>query len=292
MGLYDRDYGRDDEYGSYGGGYGRAPGIHLNGPLTLTTKLVLINVVVYLLQLSFAGFTEQFLLMSDWFQQPWQAYRLLTYGFLHDTESINHILMNMFVLWMFGRQLERKYGQREFLWFYLTAIVMAGLGWSICETLDGRAAASCVGASGGISAAFALFALNYPHAKVLFLFIIPMPMWIAALIIIMIDINTSMDRNGTIAATAHLSGALYGLYYYKFGWNPGRWLADLCSGVAPRNKPKLRVHTPNEDDDDTGTDDIVDEILKKIQAQGQDSLTRRERRILEKASEEYQRKRR
>ena len=126
------------------------------------------------------------------------------------------------------------------------------------------------------------------------MFIIPMPMWVAATIGMLYDINLAMDRSGGIAGSAHLAGALFGLIYYQFQFSPGRWLADRFSGIAPRNKPKLRVHDPEESESEaeSETDQRVDEILKKIQEQGQGSLTRRERRVLEKASQEYQRKRR
>ena len=57
-----------------------------------------------------------------------------------------------------------------------------------------------------------------------------------------------------------------------------------------QRRTKLRIHDP-EDEPDSKTDDKVDEILRKINEQGQDSLTWRERRILERASREYQKKR-
>lgn len=288
MGLYDREYGRYDDYG-------QRPGVHLSAPRTITTKLVLVTFGVYLLQLVVQNSTLYLLLPSNWFQRPWECYRLLTYGFLHDTGGVAHILINMAVLWMFGRELEQKYGAREFLWFYLSGIVFAGLVWSLLETFRNQPAV-VVGASGGVSAVLALFALNFPHRKVLFMFFIPMPMWVAAVIGMLYDINLSMNRSSGIAGTAHLAGALFGLYYYRFNFSPGRWLADRFSGVSSGRKPKLRVHRPDAHDDMTAvaepdTDDAVDDILRKIKEQGQDSLTWRERRILEKASREYQKKR-
>ena len=150
--------------------------------------------------------------------------------------------------------------------------------------------ASLIGASGGIAGLFALYALNFPHRQVLLMFILPMPMWVAATIMLGIDIYGAIQRTGVVACTAHLAGAVAGLYYYKFGISPFAWLADRFSGVKLRRKPKLRVHTPAEDDI-SEMDGRVDKILQKIQEQGQDSLTWRERRILEKASQEYQRKR-
>lgn len=283
MGLYDRDYGRDDQYG-------QAPGIRLDGPRSLTTNIVLITAGAYLLQLFIEGFTDLCLLPSNWSTQPWQAYRLLTYGFMHDPQNMSHIVVNMLVFWMFGRDLERKYGAREFLFFYLSAIVLAGIGWSLCEALD-RRYAEVVGASGGVSAVFALYALNFPHRKVLFMFLIPMPIWIAALIMLLIDAQMAMDRSGMIAGSAHIAGSLYGVYYFFSGVSPIGWFSEHFLKGRSARKPKLRVHDPDDDDELSDTDQRVDEILAKIQAQGQDSLTWRERRILEKASKEYQRKR-
>ncbi|MEM8946776.1 MAG: rhomboid family intramembrane serine protease [Planctomycetota bacterium] len=286
MGLYDREYGRDD--------YGQQPGIRLDGPRTLTTNLVLVTVGVYVAQIVVEGLTGMLALPSDWFRRPWECYRLLTYGFLHDTRGMAHILINMAVLWMFGRELEAKYGKREFLWFYLSAIVFAGIGWSICEAFRNEPA-GVVGASGGVAAVMALFALNFPHRKVLFMFFIPMPMWVAAVIGMLYDINLSLDRSSGIAGTAHLAGALFGLYYYRFNFSPGRWLADVASGMNNSRRPTLRVHHPESDsaydDRESEMDARVNEILKKINEQGQDSLTWSERRFMEKASQEYQKRR-
>jgi len=285
MGIYDRDYERADSYG-------QPPGLHIGGPKTLTTKIVLFTAAVYVLQVMFDGpkynFTSAFWMQSGWFSRPWECYRLLTYGFLHSTGDAWHILINMVILWMFGRDIEQRYGQREFLWFYLSAIVFAGLVWSAIEIALGQPA-RMVGASGGIAGIFALYALNFPHRRVLLMFVIPAPMWVAALIGLGMDMKGAMLRDGSVACTAHLAGALFGLYYFKQGWSPGRWLADRFSGISLKPKPKLRIHEPTGSTSESDAE--VDEVLKKIQAEGQGSLTRRERRILEKASREYQRKR-
>ncbi len=277
MGLYDRDYA-----------YDREPGFHVQAPRTITTQLVLITACAYGLQLFVESFTSWFLLNSDWYQQPWGFYRLLSYGFLHDVHGVEHILFNMIMLWMFGREIEIRYGRREYLLFYLWAIVFAGLFWSLSESSMGRVA-QVIGASGGISGLFVLYALNFPRRQVLFMFIIPMPMWVAALIIVGIDINGAIQRTGVVACTAHLAGAVAGLYYYKFGFSPFVWIANRFSGVKLPRKPKLQLHEPTTDSV-SKMDSRVDEILQKIQEHGKDSLTWRERRILEKASQEYQRK--
>lgn len=286
MGLYDRDYTR----------YGEQPGFQLSAPQSATTKLVIITAGFYVAQLTIPGFTAHFALWSNWYVQPWKAYTLLTYGFLHADDSfggqadIGHILINMLILWMFGREVEQRYGQRQFVGFYLTAIVLAGLAWSLLESAVG-VEAPIVGASGGVAAVVTLFALNFPHRKVLFMFVIPMPMWVAALIGLGYDALGAARRAGEVAYTAHLAGAAYGALFYFYRLSALSLFEPLLSKFKQRNRPQLRV-VQNEDDEPDDLGRQVDEILAKIKEHGQDSLTRSERRILERASREYQQKRR
>lgn len=280
MGIYDRDYGRYDDQ----------PGVHMRTPQSMVIKLVIFTAILYAVQL-FVGtpFTDALKLQANWYYAPWNVYRLLTYGFLHAPNNIFHILMNMFVLWMFGRELEYKYGSQRFLGFYLTGIVFAGLVWSVSEVIYGIPFISALGASGGVAAVVVLFALNFPHRKVfLFPFPFPIPMWVVATVIVLIDASGALTREGNIAFTAHLGGALYGLIFYKTRWSAESWYQKLSSKFDSARKPNLRIHEPT--DHQPETDSQVDAILKKIQEQGQDSLTWRERRVLEKASREYQRK--
>ncbi len=297
MGIYDREYSREAE-----------PGYRVAAPQSATVQIVIATVCVYLAQLAFPQVTSALELQSDWWRRPWSCYQLLTYGFLHDPRSIEHILVNMFVFWMFGREIELRYGRREFVTFYFMAIVVAGLAWSLSESALGAnephgwnvvfdqrgfpslvqtALPPLVGASGGISGVFALYALNFPHRQILFMFVIPMPMWLFALIAVGVDVNGAIARSGNVACTAHLAGAFFGLCYFYWGSSLMRAIPSL-DALRPRPKPHLRVHEPDEEDE-LGLK--VDEILQKIQEHGQDSLTWNERRLLEKASRRYQEKR-
>ena len=119
-------------------------------------------------------------------------------------------------------------------------------------------------------------------------------MWVLAIFIIGSDVMGAMgsslsQRGGNVAFTAHLGGALFAFLYWRGGWKLENWLPQKWSLPRPRSKSSLRIHEPDQESPETNQQ--VDEILKKIQEHGQDSLTRRERRILEKASKEYQRKR-
>jgi membrane associated rhomboid family serine protease len=238
-------------------------------------------------------FTNTFRLYPDVLVRPWNLFQLVTYGFLHDLSDIKHILFNMLTLWIFGRRVEERYGRREYLFFFLAAVVVAGLTWVMGEFAANQRMnplPAMLGASGGIAAVVILFAMNFPHQTVLFNFFIPMPMWVLALILVGIDVLGAIDRSGTIACTAHLGGAAFGFMYYKWGLRLERWLPAKKWSTSLKRRPKLRVLDPDSVDSDS-TDSRVDDILRKIQEQGQDSLTRAERRILEEASKEYQRRR-
>lgn len=279
MGLYDRDYATE-----------REPGYHFEAPKSITTQLVLATVAVYALQI-FVGprFTDRLELTADWYHAPWNVYRLLTYGFLHDPRSMLHILFNMFGLWTFGKPVEQLYGSTRFAWFYLTAIVFSGLFWSLIEAATPGPGGAVVGASGGVVAVVILFALNFPHARgFVFPIPFPIPMWVLAVFIVIMDFSGAMSRAGGVAFTAHLGGALFGWIFYQTGWTPDRLFNNF--GGSTGSRKSFRVVEP--DDDDDATDSQVDRILQKIQEEGQDSLTYRERQILEKASREYQNRRR
>jgi membrane associated rhomboid family serine protease len=293
MGIYDRDYQRGDDYD-------RRPGFNLGAPRMMTTNIILVTCALYVLQLV-AGpwYTNAFELHADWFRRPWTVYQLLTYGFLHDPTNLWHIVLNMFGLFMFGREVELRYGRIEFLVFYLTAIVVAGLVWtattipSAAQAAAGDGIPRALGASGGVVAVVVLFAFNFPFRTVLFMFFLPMPMWVAAAIFVVVDALAAMNVRdaGGVAVTAHLGGALFAFLYYRWGGRLERLLPDRSLLAWLRPRPKLRVHDPDAEEE-TSTDNRVDEILKKIQEHGQESLTYSERRILEEASREYQRRRR
>lgn len=291
MGIYDRDYERnyDDRQGSFS----------MASQMSLTTKIVIVMCAVYVVQLLTrvaprdpGWFTSTFSLYPNVFVRPLHLFQLLTYGFLHDPDNLKHIVGNMIGLWFLGRSVEYRYGPREYLAFFLVAIVAGGLAWELGELVANHGFAprpAMLGASGGVVAVIILFALNFPHQTVLFMFFLPMPMWVAGLIIVGMDAFGAVQRTDNVAFTAHLGGALFAFVYFKMGWQ----LESLVSGgnllKRLRPRPKLRVVDPDEPDD--SIEDQVDAILKKIQDHGRDSLTRGERRILEEASREYQKRR-
>ncbi len=265
----------------------------LGGDLSVTTTLILINVVVFLVDVFSDGRLTQRLAL-DWnlFQQPQYFWQLLTYGFAHDPSNVRHVLFNMFFLWLFGRDVENVYGKRVYLQLYLSLVVLAGFVWLVLNLLTTSGAASLVGASGAVTGIMVLFVLHYPTRTILFWGVFPIPVWVLATLQLLQDIVGAMSRAdaGRVAYTAHLTGALMAFIFYRTGWQLGSLLPKRFSLGGLKRKPRLRVHDAEDDEVDLGR--RVDRILEKINREGQDSLTRDERRTLEKASRKYQQKRR
>ena len=139
---------------------------------------------------------------------PWQ---LLTYGFMHDTNSLNHILFNMFGLWMFGRDLERIMGPARFLTYYLTCVVGAGIVQLIVTTVTGDVYPT-VGASGGVFGILLAYGMAFPNRMVMLLFP-PIPMKAKYLVIIFGALELYLGVSGRspgVANFAHLGGMLFG----------------------------------------------------------------------------------
>lgn len=279
MGLYDREYSREPQ-----------SGYQFAAPQSATMQLLIATVAVYVVQILFEESTRYLVLPSDWYRRPWEAYRLISYGFAHAPRQIEHILFNMLVLFFFGPQVEQRYGRTKFLTFYFAAVVIGGLTWTATEALAGSGGAM-LGASAAITGVFLLFALNFPHAEVRVYFLFPIPAWVAALFCVGGDILGAVNRSGNVAFTAHLGGAAFAWVFYRFGWLPGQGAIKWLGSRPLRTRPKLRVHEPDEDDEPDDLTQQVDAILDKIRAQGQESLTRSERKLLEKASRQYQQKR-
>ena len=284
MGIYDRDYYQEEERGRYGG-VGR--GGYTSGR-SLVVNLILLNAAIYVADV-FSGqrISDVAALSSDIFRRPWMWWQFITYGFVHDPHDFTHILFNMLFLWVFGTDVETVYGKAEFLRIYLTAIVLAGVAWA--ATVAASGGPSLVGASGGIMCLMILFVLHFPRRLLYIWGVIPIPAWAIGTLYVVVDLF-GMGSNDMVAHVAHLAGAAFGFLYYRAGWNLGRLVPRSLSVASLRiNKPRLRVHEPKDEERDLGRQ--VDQILEKISREGEASLTRQERRTLEKASRRYQRRR-
>lgn len=284
MGIYDRDYARQDK-----------PGLFLAGQWSAVTTVMILTAAIYLVDvLLLQGRMREWLgLEPNLFQKPWQCYQLLTYGFLHSTlpGGMLHIAGNMFMFWLFGRDVESVYGKKEFWWIYLTAIVVSGLGWVALEQLAGhQAGVPVVGASGGVAGIITISIVHFPRRTLLFWGVLPVPAALLGAFWLLEDVYGAITQADHVAYTAHLAGVGYGFLYYSTRWTFGRLVPRGLTLKSLRPGPKLRVHDPDEHEE--ALSEQVDQILRKIKEQGQDSLSAKERRTLEIASRRYQQKHR
>lgn len=137
---------------------------------------------------------------------PWQ---LVTYGFLHG--DLTHIFFNMFMLWMFGRELEIVMGSRRFLTYYMTCVIGAGMIQLVVATMGGSGYPT-VGASGGVFGILLAFGMAFPNRMILLL-IPPIPMKAKYLVVLAGGMELYFGISGArpgIASFAHLGGMLFG----------------------------------------------------------------------------------
>ena len=277
MGIHDRDYYQE-------GPKGASP----DQGRMLVTNLVLVNVAIYVVDLLFLErlLSQKAALEASLLKNPWDVWQLLTHGFLHDPKNIMHIGGNMFCLWFFGRDLERIYGKKLFLQFYLSTIVLAGLGWVLAENMAGDPEASAIGASGAISGVILVYIFHFPRRTLMLFAVVPMPAWVLGIFIMGIDVAGKFDPQNNVAVSAHLAGAAIGYLFFKTRWHLGRLIPGRIALALFKPRPKIRIHDP--DTEERKFNEKVDRILKKIHRHGEASLTKKEKRVLEDASRRYQ----
>jgi membrane associated rhomboid family serine protease len=176
-----------------------------------TRTLILINVAVFLLQqVPGVGPTIDTLfalwpLGSPLFH-PWQ---LITYAFLHG--GVAHIFFNMFALYMFGGALERYWGGRRLVLFYLVCVFTAALTQVAVQYPSG-ATEEVIGASGGVFGILLAFAWYFPKQRIMLLIPpIPMPAWLFVTLYGAVELLFGVTGTQPgVAHFAHLGGMLGG----------------------------------------------------------------------------------
>ena len=302
MGIYDREYYRSETRGS--AWFATSP---------VTKWLIVVNVVVFVAEhldpFVHASLDQWFVARTDLIFGKGYVWQLLTAAFLHG--GVSHILWNMLFLWVVGRELEGMYGHKDFLALYLTAAVFSTLCWAALDRASGQHD-SMVGASGAVLALVVLYTLFYPRREVLFMFIIPVEMWLLVSVYVASQVYFMVAGGNMLTAVeAHVAGALYGFLFKQFDLRWSRLVLLFRSGrrprlrivteEAPRDKPASRpasarpswasnsasvskpaaaavVVTPEQ------LEARLDEILAKIAREGRSALTEEENRLLQEAS--------
>jgi membrane associated rhomboid family serine protease len=271
---------------------------------SVTQLLIAINVIVFFIQLiciaiNFPYFQQFLALSADGIRRGF-VWQFVTYMFLHS--GIWHILGNMLFLWFFGREVEYFIGPKYFTRLYFMAgIVGAGL-WLAFNFAPFRIGGelvypTCVGASAAVLGCAIGYATLFPDRDVTLLLFLILPVTLLAKYwaFIAVAIDAALVLQGTsggVASLAHLGGAAFGYLYIKqlgYGATPRwlLWLQDITARLKPRPRPTPRNMTSEE-----FVRQEIDPILDKIAREGMQSLTRRERKILESARDLMQKRQR
>ncbi|MDP6451054.1 MAG: rhomboid family intramembrane serine protease [Lentisphaeria bacterium] len=256
MPLEDRDYMRGDRPPSSLDPTGTG------GP-SAVVPIIIANAVVFLLQIMANG--ELSSLFGVSFATSWQAWRVVTHLFTHD--SFWMLLLNMWIFWTLGRPLERRLGVRKLLIVY----AIGGLAGMVCWMVVGHGDSMLVGAGGAVGGVVVAAAVVEAKATVqLPSLALPMRSFVA--VVCVVEFFMCVMTHGLSQLAQFLGGALGGFVGLRwFGTFPGRRRRR-----AARNEPIRTGADPAADDD-------LDPILDKIGRTGIDSLTAEERSTLEKA---------
>ena len=280
MGLYDRDYTQSD----FQSQYRHAPQMRMSfpRPTPVVKWLLIINIGVFLLGFLIPQIGN---ILFYWFSvwpktvgMSLQIWRLITYQFLHG--GLGHIFMNMFILFFFGPMLERFWGSRKFLTFYLICGAMGGILYPILAHIGWLGVGPLVGASGSILGMLAAAAILFPKMIVYVFGIFPLRMSVLAIILAVMSILSVLRPDVSVNAggeAAHLGGMVAGAIYVI----SEKW----------RRKLKMKLQTTIWESKMTEHRDLrleVDSILKKVHDHGLHSLTHKEKKILKQATKSEQ----
>ena len=272
---------------------------------SVTVTLIIILIGIYFVQaaMMFYGRYDLFrwLGLSVEGVANGRIWQILTFQFLHDAPWPFHLIFNCIGLYFFGRAVEDIVGPRGLLKLYFAAGFIGG-GLQLLTTwiLPGHADYPVVGASAGVMGLLAAFATLFPMREIVF-FILFFPVSIRAQYFFwfcfLLSAYGTIVPFGTYAHAAHLGGLLVGVAFvrldavrnlsFRSAWpfkkrSPKRQLvrtASLRMGSWGQGKGREEEELPPEE----FISREVDPILDKISAHGIQSLTPRERQILEAA---------
>jgi membrane associated rhomboid family serine protease len=301
MALADRHYMRDPS------GFGRFGPIP---PLAAWLVILLLNVVVFAAQISGGAdhqraFLDYGALSLDGLKHGF-IWQFLTFQFMHG--SFGHLLFNSLCLFFFGRPLESMLGKRQFLSLYLLSGFVGGMVQILLGLVSERFGGATVGASAGLCGLVATFALLNPQSTIYLFLILPiravyfLPIMVATTVLFIL-----LPGDDNVAHGAHLGGIIAGVLWVKLGWHrdyvqlPWEGLFERLRRWKPlqsrqRKRELVRAaslrgrswrQAPIEAESEIPAEEFiskeVDPILDKISAHGIQSLTERERKILEAA---------
>ena len=283
--LDDRPYMREPRYGS-------------RPPLSWTWILILANLGVFILteinRVYIRWNVDEYFALSNEGLKRGFVWQIITFQFLH--AGLSHFLLNMLGLFFCGKAMEQVLGGKRYLQLYFLSGIAGGILQCLLGFISPIFGGAVVGASASLFGLIAAFTRMYPEQQILLMFVIPVKaryfLWGA----IGISVFYILVPGGQVAHGAHLGGILAGVLYVRY-FIHGNWTLSMPSISLPRraqktqgglSRPAWRTReTASASDIELPPADFisreVDPILDKISAHGIQSLTERERKILEAA---------
>jgi len=273
--------------------------------LNTVKLLIILNISIFVIQIIALNFSMDqynhgimeylFALWPGLIVDKLFIWQLFTYQFLHG--GILHLFFNMWVLWMFGNELEEVWGKNEFLKYYLFSGTGAGIiifmvNYFLLDQLN-----PTLGASGAILGLLLAYAMYWPERTIIIWFVIPVKVKYIVLVIGLISILSSIDPRdrSMISHVGHLGGMVAGYLYLRFYRGKKVFglmgYGNVSTGTAIFNFLKrFRKDNFNKKKDifrytnKEQREQKVDELLEKITKNGIHSLTKSEREFLLEAS--------
>lgn len=285
MGWQDREYARGAASYRPVWSHGARPTF---AGRSIVTTLIIINVVVYVLGTlgpSLGHVLYGYGAMQAAAVLHGQVWRLITAQYLH--AGTWHLLINMIGLHFLGRPLERMWSPRKFFTIY----TLCGLTGNVFYTILGATGVvhqhtPAVGASGSIYGLLGIVAVLFPTATVYVYFLFPIKIRTAAMIFGGIAVLSIVSRGENFGGEAcHLAGLVFGVWWSMRGerwWTRTDWRWLRRTSRAGRVRPggfETKVAQRREDVE------TIDRILKKVYDGGIHTLTDREKRALQAATE-------
>lgn len=269
--------------------YERTVQFGFGGGLTKAIKyLLIINIGVYIFQhLIGEGLESWFGLYPHTVFSKLKIWQLFTYMFLHSRPDPLHLIFNMFMLWMFGGEVERTLGTRQFVKYY----IICGVGAALLHVIIFfNSTIPVIGASGAIYGVMVAFAVLFPDRVITLLLFFFLPVQILAKYLVMIFAGIAvlygifgLDKG--VAHFAHLGGMAAGFIYLKMDWRLdyfGTWLRR-------KRESRQLLQKLKKDQNMQRFRERVDAVLDKINEVGYDNLNADEKRLLQEASEQLSR---
>jgi membrane associated rhomboid family serine protease len=281
MGIYDRDYNRPESYEQQ-----YTTGGTLSGLTPVVKWLLIVNFVIFVANaLVFPSIDPEsgHLTLLDLYGSVFpatpvfalQLWRLVTYQFLHG--GVGHLVFNMLVLYFMGPFVERAWGGRAFIKFYLICGAAGGFLYTSLVMMKVMQPGVMVGASGAIYGVMAAVAYMFPRLRVLLWGIIPMTMIRLIILVVIISLLTIAFGQNVGGELAHMTGL--GVGFLSVMYKP--WLTNLRmkreKGSWTRKIEQEREFLKE-----------VDIILDKVHRDGIQSLSAREKHILQEATRREQ----